>query len=207
MRLDAHHSFSDRYPLAVLDTILKRNRFDGSVLVSAEIPSPLPEFVRAIVFKTDRIDAATLDEHQRHPLFRGVCGRSGDFAELQRRGLTLDFPDGPAAVPAIAERCPQLRIVIDRLGSPAELAAAARYPNVFCKLAGVIGVPHSDVHHAIAIFGPERLMFGSDWPWRLPEHAWKASLAAFTQALGARTIEFREQILGGTAARFYGIAA
>ena len=48
-------------------------------------------------------------------------------------------------------------------------------------------------------------MFGSDWPNSLPEHAWKANLAAFTQAIGAQSIEVREELLGGTAARFYGI--
>ena len=49
-------------------------------------------------------------------------------------------------------------------------------------------------------------MFGSGWPAGLPEHTWKESLAAFTQSIGARPIELREQLLGATAARFYGIA-
>jgi predicted TIM-barrel fold metal-dependent hydrolase len=48
-------------------------------------------------------------------------------------------------------------------------------------------------------------MFGSDWPNTLPEYTWKAALALFTQSIGAQTIETREQLLGGTAARFYGI--
>ena len=57
----------------------------------------------------------------------------------------------------------------------------------------------------LALFGPDRLMFGSDWPNGLPEHAWKAQLALFTQSIGAQTIEVREQLLGGTAARVYGV--
>jgi predicted TIM-barrel fold metal-dependent hydrolase len=48
-------------------------------------------------------------------------------------------------------------------------------------------------------------MFGSDWPAGLPDTAWKASLAAFTQAIGAQTIDVREELLGGTAERFYGL--
>ena len=56
-----------------------------------------------------------------------------------------------------------------------------------------------------AVFGPARLMFGSDWPNHLPEVSWKVSLAAFTQSIGAQPIETREQLLGGTAQRFYGL--
>ena len=48
-------------------------------------------------------------------------------------------------------------------------------------------------------------MFGSDWPASLPDHTWKENLALFTQSIGAQTIEVREQLLGGTAARFYAI--
>jgi predicted TIM-barrel fold metal-dependent hydrolase len=53
-------------------------------------------------------------------------------------------------------------------------------------------------------FGPERVMYGSQWPLCMHEGTWKESLAAFTQGLGARTMEEREWILGGTAARVYG---
>jgi len=51
------------------------------------------------------------------------------------------------------------------------------------------------VQHALAVFGPERLMFGSEWPLRLPDVTWKESLAAFTQSIGARSLEVREQLL------------
>ena len=61
------------------------------------------------------------------------------------------------------------------------------------------------IDHLLDCFGPRRLMFASDWPNGLPEHSWKASLALFTQSIGAQTIETREELLGGTAARFYGI--
>jgi hypothetical protein len=43
----------------------------------------------------------------------------------------------------------------------------------------------------------------SDWPSYLPEGNWKA--AAFTQAIGPRTLETREHLPGGTAHRFYGL--
>ena len=51
--------------------------------------------------------------------------------------------------------------------------------------------------------GPARLMHASDWPHCMHTGTWKESLAAFTQSLGAQTIEVRSQILGGNAARHY----
>ena len=235
MRLDAHHSFSERYPLGTLATILKRNRFDGSILVSPLPPAELralPEFVRGVVIPAERMDPALLDLYQRDARFCGLAWAAQTelpdyLGELQRRDLTLDVSGGLTNVPQIAERFPTLRMAIVHLGSPdigtgdfgswaVALQAAAKLPQVCCKLSGLIGLAPSPwrapdlrpyVNHALNVFGPERLMFGSGWPECLPEHTWKETLAAFTQSIGARPIEFREQLLGANAARFYGIRA
>jgi L-fuconolactonase len=57
----------------------------------------------------------------------------------------------------------------------------------------------------LSLFPPERLIFGSDWPVCLLAGTWKQMFAAFTQACGPIPSEQREQILGGTAARFYSL--
>ena len=236
MRLDSHHSFSERYPLAALATIFKRNRFDGSIVVAEpgrlSTVEPLPDFVRAFVIQADVVDPQLLDGYQRDDRFRGLCcscagGVPDGLEELERRHLTLDVVDGLALVPTIAERFPALPLALVHVGSPAiggsgfdswaaALEAAAAIPQVCCKLSGLIGLSPSPwraddmrpyVQRALALFGPGRLMFGSGWPASLPEHTWKESLAAFTQSIGAQSMEVREQLLGGTAARFYGIAA
>jgi predicted TIM-barrel fold metal-dependent hydrolase len=273
LRIDSHHSFSGRYPLEHLETILKRNRFDGSVLVTRALGegSAFPDFVRGIVVVADLGDPQLpylLDEWQRHPKFRGVChhfaGAIPDgLAELERRAIPLDAVAAPALLPCMVDRFPALRIALDHVGhcgadplvragppGPAilagqeadegvgrgpggpphnnlgygpgdtdrpgglshqwahDLAHAAQFPQVFCKLSAVsrlIPSPRPYVQHALAVFGPRRLMFGSDWPACLPEATWKASLAAFTQAIGAQSIEVREELLGGTAERFYAL--
>jgi L-fuconolactonase len=61
------------------------------------------------------------------------------------------------------------------------------------------------VQHVLSLFGPDRLMFGSDWPVCTPAGTWKEVLAAFTQAIGPQSMEVRETLLGGTAGKFYGI--
>jgi L-fuconolactonase len=208
LRIDSHHSFSGRYPLDHLASILKRNRFEGSVLVADDL-MPVPEFVRAVVVRTDTIDPAGLDRFQTDPRFRGLCcpGVPGHLDELQHRNLSLDAD--LASVAEIAREYPRLRIAIRPVGEidPAAVEEAAAFPNVCCKVAGLFATlaPRDFVRHALYAFGPERLMFGSDWPASLPDHTWKENLALFTQCIGAQSIEVREQLLGATAARFYAI--
>lgn len=87
--------------------------------------------------------------------------------------------------PTVASHVPELPLVIDHLSKPnikekhfetwaAELDAAAKHENVYCKLSGMITEadwnswkpadlkPYVDT--ALEVFGPERCMYGSDWP-------------------------------------------
>lgn len=232
MRIDSHQHFTAAYTPDLLFPILKRNRFDASVVVCSRENVALHfelaanhAFIRAVVAWADLDDpklGAMLDGYQLCPKFRGVTGAIGrGLAELESRNLPLDLTD-LALVPQIAERHPRLRIVIDHLGRPPAdpdawaraIEQAARHPQVFGKLSGLIThIParwkaedfRPYVQHVLHNFGPGRLMFGSDWPSYLPEGTFKESLAAFTQAIGALPIEAREQLLGGTAERFYAL--
>jgi L-fuconolactonase len=183
------------------------------------------DYVLGVVCAVDLADAglgALLEEFQGHRKFRGVSSRSAHVAgcaELERRELTLDIAPDFAAVERIAEAFPRLRIAIDHVGRAGRMAgsleslqALARYPNVYAKISGLTtdtpgqwtaGQFAPWVRAALSAFGAERVMYGSDWPSYLPDGTWKEALAAFTQAIGAQTIETREQLLGGTARRFY----
>jgi len=85
---------------------------------------------------------------------------------------------------ALAERCPDLPIVIDHAAKPLialgqldpwreDLRAIAQRPNVFCKLSGLVTEDENDWQpanlapycaHVLECFGPDRVMWGSDWP-------------------------------------------
>ena len=98
----------------------------------------------------------------------------------------------------------------------ANLRALGKREHVFCKLSGMVtevadGVewsadllrPYFEV--ALEAFGPDRLMFGSDWPvcrLRSEYLRWKQTVDGFLAPLS--TAE-RAAILGGNAARAYGI--
>ena len=123
-RIDSHQHFTPEYLPSLLFPILKRNRFDGSVVVASR-PSveetrwllelaAQHDFIRAVVGWADLADplvGATLDEFQRHPKFRGVCyWFTGELppglGELTRRGLSLDV--GAGFTPALAKQFPDL---------------------------------------------------------------------------------------------------
>jgi L-fuconolactonase len=206
------------------------------------------QFIRAVVGWVDLTDpllGSVLDELQKTPKFKGIRHPVHDeaddnwlmradvlsgLAEVARRGLPYDLllrPRHLPLVPRIAERVPDLRMVIDHIAKPLiaaqvrepwarDMEAASQLPQVYCKLSGMIteADPKSwtadhlrpYVNHVLRIFGPDRLMFGSDWPVCMLVGTWKEALAAFTQSIGAQPIEVREKLLGETAQRFYGIA-
>jgi L-fuconolactonase len=222
-RIDSHAHFTREYLPELLLPILKRNKFDAVVVVSKSVEenawlldqASRHDFIRGVVCYGE--------PHPGHAKFLGICANPSEPRPLGSARLSapcLDLPPAPALVARIAEAHPDVHIAIDHVGRPSlmenvrpeELFALARFPNVFVKISGLITDAPTQwkaaefapwVRGALAAFGPERVMFGSDWPTYLPTGTWKEALAAFTQALGAQTMETREHLLGGTARRFY----
>lgn len=147
--------------------------------------------------------------------------------ELTARGLAYDiliFADQLEEAVRFVDRHPQQAFVLDHIAKPVvsspppaawvrALRDLARRPNVACKFSGVVTeVPgwawtpdllRPYFETVLAAFGPDRLMFGSDWPVCLvaAEYArWFAFVESCTAALSAAE---RERILGGTAAAVY----
>ena len=93
--------------------------------------------------------------------------------------------------------------------------AAAQCPNVWCKLSGMVTEadweqwqtedlkPYVDV--ALEAFGPERCMFGSDWPVSELAASYQQVFDALMQCMGGLSENERAQILGTTATNFYGL--
>ena len=136
----------------------------------------------------------------------------------------------PAAVTA-ATRLPQLTFVLDHLGNPdmrpgGSPAAAepwagavtrlAALPNTTAKLSGILGVPpppgatSGTVAHirpyydfVLSEFGPNRLMFGSDWPPCTLEASYAQVCAAARSLTAGLSNAEREAIFSRTARRTY----
>lgn len=146
---------------------------------------------------------------------------------LPELALRFDALIQPRHLPAIMELCekiPDLDIVIDHGAKPVicngqtpssewcdGIAALAQNPKVHCKASGLAteygagwsGEKLRPVYaHLLDTFGPDRLMWGSDWPV-LERHGSYAQWFAAARELIDPTA--REQIFGQTAARFYGL--
>ena len=153
------------------------------------------------------------------------------LAEIGAAGLVFDLVIRADQLPSAAraaQAVPQLRFVLDHLGKPRidegmeglrrwrePFAALAANPNVTCKLSGMVteagpgwsvAALRPFVAAATELFGPKRLMFGSDWPVCLLVADYRGVLAALQDALPPLTQRERDDIFAGTAVRTYGLA-
>lgn len=155
------------------------------------------------------------------------------LGEVARAGLVHDYvtadPAGLAHLPTVLDRHPDLPVVLDHLGKPPvggsqqerrEWLALLRdvaAPQVSAKVSGLYAsrgpldswTPaqvRPFVEDALDVFGPERLMYGGDWPVAVLAGGYRRTAEAVTgilaDLLGPADLE---QVLGGTARRVYGL--
>ena len=127
-------------------------------------------------------------------------------------------------VPRVAAECQTLSLVIDHLAKPPiarneikewanALKPVAAYPNVHCKLSGFVTEANWSswqvndlrpyVDYALELFGPERMMFGSDYPVCLLAATYERVLASFQELLKDLSDSDRDKIFSRNAAKFY----
>ena len=151
------------------------------------------------------------------------------IGRLRRFGLTYDILIVARQLPAastLTARLPDQPFVLDHVAKPsikdrvlqpwaAALQELARRPNVWCKLSGLVTEadwsgwrpddlrPYLDV--ALEAFGPDRVMFGSDWPVCLVAAPYERVLEVVVEYAAALSAAEREALFGGNAIRFYGL--
>ena len=141
--------------------------------------------------------------------------------------LTYDVlilpPQHEAAI-ALADAVPGARLVLDHAGKPAiaegghepwarfitELSAR---PNVYCKLSGLVTEADwtqwtvDDLRpyaaHVLESFGPDRVMFGSDWPVCELAATYDEVLTAARACTEELSPSERDEVFAGTAVRAY----
>lgn len=96
------------------------------------------------------------------------------------------------------------------------MARLAAETGAFCKLSGLVTETHGNwspddlrpyVEHIFTVFGPERIMWGSDWPVCLLASSYERWRETAGQLTASLTAGEKAAVFGGNAARFYGIAA
>src|SRR5688572_13088753 len=150
---------------------------------------------------------------------------------LAERDLTYDILIYPKHLPVAAElvsRFPRQRFVLDHLAKPQIRAreirdwekgirALATFPNVFCKLSGLVTEadwsrwtpedirPYLDI--AFDCFGARRLLAGSDWPVCTLAADYRRTIALVDDYLTGSPAADRDDVMGGNAARLWRLHA
>ncbi len=148
------------------------------------------------------------------------------FKRLIELDLTFDalvLPTHLAPLYELLQRYPELKCVIDHGAKPEirntlfqswadDIARIADDTSSYCKLSGLVTEASSDwkaedlrpyMEHLLASFGPNRLMFGSDWPVVNLASNYRAWIELVTQTLSTLCKTDQDQIWGGNAATFY----
>jgi L-fuconolactonase len=151
------------------------------------------------------------------------------IAALQAFGLTYDLLIFPQHLPVacqVVEQLPDQPFVLDHIAKPLirdgvvepwaeEIRHLAAFPNVFCKVSGMVTeadwqhwqitdfLPYLDI--VFEAFGPERIMFGSDWPVCMVAATYPQVVEIVLDYVDKFSQDEQAAIWGETARGFYGL--
>ncbi|MBQ1016655.1 amidohydrolase family protein [Micromonospora sp. D93] len=153
------------------------------------------------------------------------------IAAVGAAGLVFDLLVRQHQLPMAARLTrdlPEVSFVLDHLGKPAlgnselaewsrDLRSLAASPNTTAKLSGLVTeVPlpqwttadlRPAVEDALDAFGPDRLMFGSDWPVCLLASSYQRWVDTLAELLEGQDGADQASVWGETARRVYGLEA
>ena len=149
-----------------------------------------------------------------------LCMRPGELSDAER----------------LVRQCPDTRFILDHCGNadpraflastdqpPAhnpeawrrDIGRLARCENLVCKISGIVARAPRDwrpemlapiVNHCLDEFGPERVMFGGDWPVCRLGAEYRGWVAALREIVASRPRAMQRQLFHDNAVRFYGLA-
>lgn len=157
------------------------------------------------------------------PAFRRGVGALAKF------GFTYDLlilPDQLGYAAELAQAFPNQPLVVDHIAKPPikaqeiddwmrDIRQLAAHENVCCKVSGLVTEadwqhwqaqdfrPYLDV--VFAAFGPERVLYGSDWPVCNVAGGYDRALGLLADYLAPFSAAEQAQFWGDNAARFYGL--
>ncbi|UVK35512.1 amidohydrolase family protein (plasmid) [Mesorhizobium sp. AR10] len=149
--------------------------------------------------------------------------------KLSSLGLICEIGVWAQELPIVAQlarNCPETIFILNHAGKPniaggelepwaQDLRRLAQHPNVLCKLSGLatlaglrgfsreILAPF--VCHVVEVFGPERVMYGSDWPMASTSVHYLQRITAVRQSLSDLSREELDAVFKANAERIYRI--
>ena len=193
-------------------------------LCASNLDERLAFFSKNSLFKGVRhiVQAEKEDFLIRKEVQRGI-------GKLSKYNLTYDLLVFPHQLPAavnLVKQFPEQKFVLDHLAKPAisepisktwltQIARLSENQNVFCKFSGMVTetkgyqfeaddfTPFLDV--IFEHFGPDRILFGSDWPVCLLAAEYKHVLRLVMNYLDAHGQSVKDKVLGENAIAFYNL--
>jgi len=180
-------------------------------------PSQLEHWVKDQGFQGLRLhphrqhDPTWLNDKKAFPLWEKA-------AELGIPICFLILPHQMGRLEDMVKRFPTVKVVIDHLGRPVVekppypsfkgILKIGEYPNAYIKVSGHYGFtkepyPYADTHVfvkiAYEVYGPRRMLWGTDFPWILKHCGYTKALGLVRDnGFGFLTQEDKEWILGKT---------
>jgi L-fuconolactonase len=127
----------------------------------------------------------------------------------------------------LTEACPDTRFILDHCGNAnvqsrdrrqwqRDIARVAQCKSVVCKVSGIVASARPAkwtaddlapiINHTLDSFGPDRVMFGGDWPVCTLAATYRQWVEALKQIVRTRKIADQRKLFHDNAARFYGLA-
>ena len=223
--VQAHQSIEEAHWM--LD-IVERTDFVAGVVAWADLTSPdLGRDLDSICTRPGLVGIRHQVEEEPDETWLSKPAVIEGLKEVARHDLAYDLlVKGPHIkyVPQLAEKVPDLRMVVDHIAKPpiaagvtepwaTGIAAVADIPGVYCKLSGLVTEADHErwtvadlkpyVDHVVEQFGFDRLMWGSDWPVCLLAASYDRVFSAAMEAVGDLTPEQRAGLLSKNATDFY----
>lgn len=154
-----------------------------------------------------------------------------NLAHVAETGTAFEIltrlPQLPHAIEAV-RRTPGLKAVVNHISKPdiasgtlepwaSQIAELRDFPDIHCKLSGLVTEANPEtwtpedlrpfVAHVLDVFGPDRVMFGSDWPVALMAAASYGDVVNALRTVVAPSLgpEDLRKLFHDNGARFYGV--
>jgi len=166
------------------------------------------------------------DEHDNYLLRSDI---QNGISKLSSYNLTYDlliFPRQLPAAIALVEKFPKQIFILDHIAKPhisnfkaenwkKNITALSKFNNVNCKLSGMVteteGFIFNDndfypyIDHIFKSFGPERILFGSDWPVCLLAANYKKVTDIVKNYLNSHSEKTKLNVMGLNAIKIYNL--
>jgi predicted TIM-barrel fold metal-dependent hydrolase len=148
---------------------------------------------------------------------------------LGERDLSYDLCVRPGELldaAKLIDECPDTRFILDHCGNgdvqakdrsqwEKDIAAVAKRKKVVCKVSGIVVTARPErwtaddlapiVKHTLEVFGPDRVMFGGDWPVCTKTATFKQWFQALASIVSGRSAEEQRKLFHDNAVRVYGL--